>query len=67
MLESNLLVLVIVVAVITLFIPSYVAHSNQHPNRSLIYLLNILFGGTGIAWFLLLLWASSPGTSEKVG
>lgn len=67
MFESVFWLLIIVVGIVIIFLPSYIAHGNQHPQRALILLLNILFGGTGIGCFLLLLWASSPGTQEKVG
>ncbi|CAM5775548.1 hypothetical protein LMIY3S_05079 [Labrys miyagiensis] len=39
------------------FIPSFVAFSRRHANRWAIFVVNLVFGGTGIGWFGSLIWA----------
>jgi len=39
------------------FLPAYLAFKKDHPNRWPIFILNFLFGGTGIAWLGCLIWA----------
>lgn len=38
-------------------LPSIVAFSRGHPNRWLIFAINIVFGGTGFGWLGSLIWA----------
>lgn len=39
------------------FIPTFVAFGRRHPNRWLIMVINVAFGGTGIGWLGSLVWA----------
>lgn len=39
------------------FAPTIIAFRRQHPNRWLIFLLNLLFGATVIGWIAALVWA----------
>ncbi len=49
---------VVMVVILTLYlIPSIVAFARKHPNRWLILVINIVFGGTGIGWLGSLVWA----------
>ncbi|MET3900679.1 hypothetical protein ABIB57_004645 [Devosia sp. UYZn731] len=38
-------------------IPTFVAFARRHPNRWLIMVINVAFGGTGIGWLGSLVWA----------
>ena len=38
-------------------LPTWLAFSSRHPNRWIIFGLNLLLGGTGIVWFGCLIWA----------
>ena len=38
-------------------IPSIVAFSRKHPNRWIIFALNVFVGGTGFVWVICLIWA----------
>ncbi|MFK7897308.1 MAG: superinfection immunity protein [Myxococcota bacterium] len=49
----------LVIAIWIYFLPAYVASKREHPNRVLIFVLDAIFGGTGIAWLMLLIWAYS--------
>lgn len=48
------------------FLPALVAHWRKIPNTDVIFLLNLLFGWTGIPWLILLVWAfvAHPKTSR---
>jgi len=54
-----LLLITLAIIFFITFIPSFIAYSNQHPNRLAILILNIIFGWTGIIWIILLIWALS--------
>ncbi len=41
------------------FLPGIIAGRRDHPSAGLIRVLNVFFGGTGVGWVLLLLWACS--------
>lgn len=61
---------VVMVVILALYvIPSIVAFARKHPNRWLILVINIVFGGTGIGWLGSLVWAmnavhKSPSGSD---
>jgi hypothetical protein len=38
-------------------LPSIVAFRRDHPNRRLIFVINLAFGGTSIGWVIALAWA----------
>ena len=38
-------------------IPTFIAFFRGHPNRWIILLVNLFFGGTGIGWLAALIWA----------
>jgi hypothetical protein len=41
-------------------IPTFISMARKHPNHVIIALINIFLGGTGIGWFIALLWALNP-------
>jgi hypothetical protein len=43
------------------FGPSIVAALKDHPKAGTIFVLNLCFGWTGIAWAVLMFWAWSQG------
>jgi len=51
--------------------PSFVAFRRHHPNRWLILLINIVFGGTLIGWGIAMIWAlraaHRPGSTSSGG
>lgn len=51
--------------------PSFVAFRRHHPNRWLILLVNVVFGGTLIGWGVAMLWAlraaHRPGSTSSGG
>ena len=49
---------VIAILIAIYLIPTIVAFSRGHPNRWLIAVINIVFGGTGIGWLGSLVWAA---------
>ena len=55
--EFELVSLIYLIGGIIYLIPSIVAFRRGHPNRWLILVLNIVFGGTGIGWLGCLVWA----------
>ncbi len=40
-----------------LLLPSIIARNKMHEHRKWIYLVNIIFGSTGIGWIISMLWA----------
>jgi hypothetical protein len=44
-------------AVAFFLLPSIIARNKSHEHRKWIYLVNIIFGSTGIGWIISLLWA----------
>lgn len=57
LLQLALLSVLIVVGLIILFIPAYIAFRRQHPNRWAIAVICLAFGGTIIGWFGALIWS----------
>lgn len=53
-----ILMLLLIAAAIYL-IPTFVAFSRGHPNRWVILIINVVFGGTGLGWLGSLVWACS--------
>jgi hypothetical protein len=53
------IVLLCIVAALAYFIPTYIAFVRGHPNRWVIFLLNLVFGITILGWFGCLIWASN--------
>lgn len=49
----------IVAVMIFYIIPTIVAFYRRHPNRWIIFVINLVFGGTGIGWLGSLVWACS--------
>jgi hypothetical protein len=47
----------IVVILAVIFIPTIVVFRRQHPNRCLIFVVNLAFGGTIVGWVAALVWA----------
>lgn len=56
-------------AVVILFylIPTFVAFARKHPNRWVIAVINVAFGGTVIGWFGALVWAMSVAHVSATG
>lgn len=44
-------------AVASYLLPSIIARNKEHEHRKWIYLVNIIFGSTGIGWIISMLWA----------
>lgn len=59
---------VVMVVILALYIiPSIVAFARKHPNRWLILVINIVFGGTGIGWLGSLVWAMNAIHKSPAG
>lgn len=54
----------VVVGLLLLYLlPAIIAFRKRHPNRWVIFLLNLLLGGTVIIWVVVLIWAlTMPAT-----
>ena len=52
------IVLGIIIGIVVYFIPSYVAHQNNHIQKTPILILNIFLGWTFIGWLIALIWAT---------
>lgn len=61
--DATTFAIIVVIAVVVNFIPSFIAFSRDHPQRILILVINLLMGWTIIGWAALLFWA----TREKKG
>jgi len=55
--EFEVVSLIYLIGGVIYLIPSIVAFRRRYPNRWLILVLNIVFGGTGIGWLGGLVWA----------
>lgn len=55
--EALLIIFAIFVAIYIYFLPSIIAGGKKGVDW--MFILNLLFGGTGIGWFILLVWALS--------
>ena len=49
-------------AIYLYFIPFAIAHARRHKYTKTVFLLNLLFGWTGLGWIVLVVWAF---TGEK--
>ncbi|HSZ75061.1 MAG TPA: superinfection immunity protein [Rhizomicrobium sp.] len=52
-------VFVLVIAFI-LFLPTFIAARRHHRDRIGIFLLNLIFGWSGIGWLAALIWSIAP-------
>ncbi len=52
-----LAVILIIVIGLIYFIPTLVAFKRNHPNRWVIFVLNLCLGATLVAWLICLIWA----------
>jgi len=50
-------IVLILVILLVVFIPTIVAFRREHPNRWLIFIVNLAFGGTVVGWVAALVWA----------
>lgn len=50
-------IVLILVILLVVFIPTIVAFRREHPNRWLIFVVNLAFGGTVVGWVAALVWA----------
>ena len=51
------LLVLLFLAALLFSLPTFIAFFRVHPNRWIILLINIFFGGTGIGWLGALIWA----------
>lgn len=51
------LAVVALIAIVVFFLPTLIAFYRRHPNRWLIFVINTVFGGTGLGWLGSLVWA----------
>ena len=58
--------IVVVIAVVVNFIPSFIAFSRDHPQRILILFINLIMGWTIIGWAALLYWATRESKGSSV-
>ena len=59
---------VVMAVILALYIiPSIVTFARKHPNRWLILVINIVFGGTGIGWLGALVWAMNAVHKSPTG
>lgn len=49
--------IIVLLALLIHFLPSFIAFSREHKSRMLILLLNVVLGWTGIGWIVLMIWA----------
>ncbi|WP_296256110.1 MULTISPECIES: superinfection immunity protein [unclassified Pseudomonas] len=58
-----------VIGAVIYFLPTIIAKSRKHPNRSSIFLLNLCLGWTLIGWVVSLVWSASSiaGTEQPLG
>ncbi len=63
---AGLLILALIAVIY--FLPTVVAYDRKIEGRGWILLLNLLFAGTGIVYFILLIWAFSakPGKEPHI-
>ena len=50
-------IVLILVILLVVFIPTIVAFRREHPDRWLIFVVNLAFGGTVVGWVAALVWA----------
>jgi hypothetical protein len=50
-------VLVLCAAVYLYFVPFAIAYARRHKYTKTVFLLNLLFGWTGLGWIVLVVWA----------
>ena len=56
---AHLFIFLFAILIIFIYIlPSYIAFKNQHPNRWVILVINIVFGGSLIGWLVAMVWAN---------
>ena len=52
-------------AIYLYFIPFAIAYSRRHKNTKTVFLLNLLFGWTGLGWIVLLVWSFKGKTAQR--
>lgn len=55
------------IVLVVYLIPSWVAFSRRHPNRWPIFVINVVFGGTGLGWLGSLIWACGAVHKSETG
>jgi len=63
----DLLAVIVFIGLIIYMIPTIIAFVRRHPNRGLIAVINIVFGGTGLGWLGSLVWAFSAVHRSPTG
>jgi len=64
----------LIVLIVAYFLPTWIASYRDHPNRTSIYLLNLLLGWTFLGWVACLIWSAlaiernedSPSSSPEM-
>lgn len=64
---GEIIVLGYLILAVIYCVPTFVAFSRRHPNRWLICVINMAFGGTVIGWFGTLIWALSAVHKSPTG
>lgn len=57
-------VVLLMVAFVAYFLPTFVASNRKHVNGTSIFLVNLLLGWTFLGWVVALVWASSANTKK---
>ena len=52
-------------AIYLYFIPFAIAHARRHKYTKTVFLLNLLFGWTGLGWIVLVVWAFAGKKDRK--
>lgn len=58
---------VLLVLLVIYFIPAIIARARRAENTGWIFIINLLFGSTGVGYFIVLIWAivSKPKTKKR--
>lgn len=64
--EVLVIVLCLALVLCVYFLPAVIAARKKHPNKIAIFLCNLLFGGTGVGWFICLIWAITYKVRQNI-
>jgi hypothetical protein len=57
MYDNTIIVVLMILIVAIYMLPTLIAYGRDHPRRSMITLVNILFGWTLVGWLVVFVWA----------
>ena len=57
MYDNTIIVILVILIVAIYMLPTLIAYGRDHPRRSLIGLVNIVFGWTLLGWLAVFVWA----------